>query len=957
MDLRLKHPFTMVISGPTSSGKSVLTERLLKSKLQVLDTKFKDVLLCYSEWHPQIKELEGILKLLKELGLTPVSRSFLAILFSIAFAMLTMSPDKSITTSSVQCFVNRHQNQRVDVDPTATGGTVSSRRSPGMSKRKKFEDLSRSQQFKRLAQHRNEVLQECEKESSSSSDSSEATFVSEVATRERHEPQGSRSSTASDSPNPCGSPTCSSPSVSQSISPSLNKPPSPSSPSSSSQSPSNSPSSSSTEESDDERTFQEELSDFVVRINMDGVEVSKSGVNSLFTILGHASNLPGSEVFKIGLYQGSTKPESLELFLEEFVSEITNLIENGFEYNGKTFDVKFHCLICDIPAKSFVLNTKGHAGLFCCTKCEVSGRRLENRTCFDEVDCRLRTDTSFREKSNAEHHNGDSPLTRIPGMDMIKDVVYDPFHLVTLYGEEHVSINVHALCHLCDDVRRFGPIDRFSAFPYENENGVLLNGDTLPGFGQPFSKYAVHCDWKIGTRIPNNCIMTKNHQIFLVQTIAHSIEERRPMFIAREYTDATDLYTLPRHSSSLYIYQASALNVDDREYKNLAQQNALPFEDQKTDWELFPGKLLRRSVPWDVAKQKAQLDKIRKFIGNVTTEEEGTPSKRSRAERRKKKFDDFCTDEERPTQLLEFPSSPSQQPNSDCNKNKGPKKNSKPAPPAFQTVRKLFVDCGSSPSKGVSKPSAAGGSSTSKGGLKPSAAGGSSQKKGVSKPSAARGSSQKEGVSKPSAAGDGLATHYAYDHYFPSGSDASCESDKEFYKNVSKYKDFMVKSNTQILAMLTSRRRPKEKKKKPVFTVSSTDYFDVITCMSDLLELEKSLKSKTFRGNWKSDCADCSRQMLKLVFCPDMFIRMNYAGLSNLDLGDGVLEKKFKLKNSEIFNALVAIMNNLGHNEFGDVKKGILNVIYKSNTSKKLDYVVLSFTIISLQMINRKDQH
>ncbi|KAF4528095.1 hypothetical protein B566_EDAN014528, partial [Ephemera danica] len=72
MDLRLKHPFTMVISGPTSSGKSVFTERLLKSKLQVLDTEFKDILWCYSEWHPQIKELEGIIKYVK--GIQGITR-------------------------------------------------------------------------------------------------------------------------------------------------------------------------------------------------------------------------------------------------------------------------------------------------------------------------------------------------------------------------------------------------------------------------------------------------------------------------------------------------------------------------------------------------------------------------------------------------------------------------------------------------------------------------------------------------------------------------------------------------------------------------------------------------------------------------------------------------------------------------------------------------------------------
>lgn len=36
-----------------------------------------------------------------------------------------------------------------------------------------------------------------------------------------------------------------------------------------------------------------------------------------------------------------------------------------------------------------------------------------------------------------------------------------------LYGEEYISHNVHNLLHLCNDVRRFGPLDMFSAFPFE----------------------------------------------------------------------------------------------------------------------------------------------------------------------------------------------------------------------------------------------------------------------------------------------------------------------------------------------------------------------------------------------------------------------------------------------------------------------------------------------------------
>ena len=43
----------------------------------------------------------------------------------------------------------------------------------------------------------------------------------------------------------------------------------------------------------------------------------------------------------------------------------------------------------------------------------------------------------------------------------------------TLYGVEEMVYNVHCLCHLADDVRRFGPLDRVSAFPFENFVGHL----------------------------------------------------------------------------------------------------------------------------------------------------------------------------------------------------------------------------------------------------------------------------------------------------------------------------------------------------------------------------------------------------------------------------------------------------------------------------------------------------
>ena len=45
-------------------------------------------------------------------------------------------------------------------------------------------------------------------------------------------------------------------------------------------------------------------------------------------------------------------------------------------------------------------------------------------------------------------------------------------HFVTdfgrIYGEEHISHNVHCLLHLSEDVEKYGPLDVFSAFKYEN---------------------------------------------------------------------------------------------------------------------------------------------------------------------------------------------------------------------------------------------------------------------------------------------------------------------------------------------------------------------------------------------------------------------------------------------------------------------------------------------------------
>lgn len=42
-------------------------------------------------------------------------------------------------------------------------------------------------------------------------------------------------------------------------------------------------------------------------------------------------------------------------------------------------------------------------------------------------------------------------------------------HYIEIYGIHSISSNVHNLCHIVDDIERFGPLDKISAYEFENE--------------------------------------------------------------------------------------------------------------------------------------------------------------------------------------------------------------------------------------------------------------------------------------------------------------------------------------------------------------------------------------------------------------------------------------------------------------------------------------------------------
>ena len=66
MDATLKHPFTCMVAGPTSCGKTHWVSNLLRFKDIMITPKIEKVIWCYSKWQPTYDKLKGIVDTFQE---------------------------------------------------------------------------------------------------------------------------------------------------------------------------------------------------------------------------------------------------------------------------------------------------------------------------------------------------------------------------------------------------------------------------------------------------------------------------------------------------------------------------------------------------------------------------------------------------------------------------------------------------------------------------------------------------------------------------------------------------------------------------------------------------------------------------------------------------------------------------------------------------------------------------
>lgn len=165
--------------------------------------------------------------------------------------------------------------------------------------------------------------------------------------------------------------------------------------------------------------------------NIDGIPIQDSSNYEFWPILCSVYNLQACP-FIVALYGGPKKPSDVEGFLSDFVSELCHLITNGIVINNMNYSVALRTFICDAPARAFLKSITYHTAKNACERCTVVGVRTENRTVFTNDIADKRSDPDFRANKYKEHKFSDSPILRIPGVDVINSIVLDSMHLVYL---------------------------------------------------------------------------------------------------------------------------------------------------------------------------------------------------------------------------------------------------------------------------------------------------------------------------------------------------------------------------------------------------------------------------------------------------------------------------------------------------------------------------------------------
>ncbi|XP_054926601.2 uncharacterized protein [Dermacentor andersoni] len=136
--------------------------------------------------------------------------------------------------------------------------------------------------------------------------------------------------------------------------------------------------------------------ELALNFHVDGLPLAKSSRKQFWTILCHVKKIEAHDPFVAGVFFGEKKPDDANEFLRQFVDEVKEIISSGIYFGAQVIPIRINAIICDAPARAFILSVRNHTGYYSCTKCTVKGLYSEGRVCFPAKSGNLRTNTTFR---------------------------------------------------------------------------------------------------------------------------------------------------------------------------------------------------------------------------------------------------------------------------------------------------------------------------------------------------------------------------------------------------------------------------------------------------------------------------------------------------------------------------------------------------------------------------------
>jgi hypothetical protein len=168
-----------------------------------------------------------------------------------------------------------------------------------------------------------------------------------------------------------------------------------------------------------------------LKIGIDGLPISKSSNKQFWPVLCSVDQSENNRPFIVSLFYGDSKPNDINLFLKSFVEELEQLENEGFEYNGKFYNIRIRCIVADAPARSYIKCIKNHNAYYSCERCDRKGKWMRRVVYPGNRIGNLYTDAAFINQEYVHHHEGISPLTKLK-LGMISQIPLDYMHLICL---------------------------------------------------------------------------------------------------------------------------------------------------------------------------------------------------------------------------------------------------------------------------------------------------------------------------------------------------------------------------------------------------------------------------------------------------------------------------------------------------------------------------------------------